>query len=55
MFAVVGAVGAISALALWGTRGDEDMAFYGGLTFMQWYPLLAIPPFVFMGLSRLTR
>ena len=49
VFLVVGAVGTIAALALWG-RGGEFMP-YTGLAAMitTWYPLLALPPFVFMG------
>jgi len=49
IFAIVGAVGAISALALWGT-GGERMPFIGVYCFMKWYPMVAIPPFVFMGI-----
>lgn len=50
VFLIVGAVGTIAALALWGA-GGSNMPFIGVYSFMQWYPLLAIPPFVFMGLT----
>ncbi len=50
IFLVVGAVGTIAALALWG-RGGEFMPFTGVWAIITtWYPLLALPPFVFMGL-----
>ena len=49
IFVIVGAVGTISALALWGT-GGHIMPFMGVFSFMKWYPLMAIPPFVFMGM-----
>lgn len=48
IYAVVGSVGTISALALWGA-GAARMPFITGYAFMQYYALLAIPPFVFMG------
>jgi len=49
IFVAVGSIGAIFALALWGT-GGIDMAFFSAYSFMKWYVLLAIPPFIFMGL-----
>lgn len=50
IFAVIGGVGTISALLLWGT-GGEAMPFMAGYSFMKWSPLLVIPLFVFMGLT----
>lgn len=50
IFLVIGAVGIGAALALWG-RGGLDLAFYATYAFMDWYVLLAIPMFVFMGLT----
>lgn len=51
IFVIVGAVATISALALWGT-GAETMPFIGGYSVtMKWYPIYALPPFVFMGLT----
>ncbi len=49
IFVAVGAIGATFAVILWG-RGGMDMAFYSTFCFVKWYPLLAIPLFVFMGL-----
>jgi tripartite ATP-independent transporter DctM subunit len=49
IFVAIGSIGIIFALTLWG-KGGFDMAFFSAFTFMKWYPLLAIPPFVFMGL-----
>ena len=48
IFFIVGAVGAISAVLLWGT-GGIDMAFYATYSFMKWWMLVVIPLFVFMG------
>ena len=50
VFIIVGAVGTVAALLLWGT-GSTNMPFMGGYgVTMKWYPLLALPPFIFMGL-----
>jgi len=49
IFVAVGSIGTIFALALWGT-GGIDLAFFSAFSFMKWYVLLAIPPFIFMGL-----
>ena len=50
IFAIIGGIGTIAALALWGA-GGEDMNFMAGYSFMKWSPLLVIPLFVFMGLT----
>jgi len=49
IFVAIGSIGILSSIGLWG-KGGFDMAFFSAFTFMKWYPLLAIPPFVFMGL-----
>lgn len=48
VFAVIGFVAVVSALALWGT-GGERMGFSASMKLMKWYPLLSLPMFVFMG------
>jgi len=49
IFLVVGSIGTIVALLLWG-KGAIFMPFSKGTTFLDMYSLLAIPPFIFMGL-----
>ena len=48
VFGAIGGVAAISALALWGT-GATDIPFSAMLKLMQWYVLLTLPMFIFMG------
>ncbi|MDI5932178.1 TRAP transporter large permease subunit [Halomonas kalidii] len=48
VFGVIGFVGAASALLLWGTGGVE-MPFNAAIQLMNWYPLLTLPLFVYMG------
>jgi len=48
VFGVIGAVGAISAMALWGT-GGSDIGFSAAMKLMKWYPLLTLPMFILMG------
>ena len=48
VFAAIGAVAVISALALWGEGGSE-MAFSAAMKLMKWYPLLTLPMFIYMG------
>jgi tripartite ATP-independent transporter DctM subunit len=48
VFAVIGFVGAIMALLLWG-EGGAEMPFTALMKLMKWYPLLTLPLFVFMG------
>src|SRR5699024_2123757 len=48
VFAVIGFVGAIFALFLWG-EGGIAMPFTAAGTLMNWYPLLTWPLFIFMG------
>lgn len=48
VFAAIGGVAAVAALALWGTGGG-DIPFSSAMKLMKWYPLLTLPMFVFMG------
>ncbi|MEQ9517895.1 MAG: TRAP transporter large permease subunit [Parvibaculum sp.] len=48
VFAAIGGVAAVAALALWGTGGVE-IPFSSAMKLMKWYPLLTLPMFVFMG------
>ncbi|MBX2838362.1 MAG: TRAP transporter large permease subunit [Gammaproteobacteria bacterium] len=48
VFGVIGAVGAIAAVMLWGV-GGSDMPFAAAMKLMKWYPLLTLPMFIFMG------
>ena len=48
VFAAIGAVASVSALALWGTGGGE-IPFSAAIKLMNWYPLLTLPMFIFMG------
>jgi len=48
VFGAIGAVGAVSALLLWG-NGGSDIAFASAMKLMKWYPLLTLPMFIFMG------
>jgi tripartite ATP-independent transporter DctM subunit len=50
IFAIVGAVGVIFSLALWGA-GAMNMPFQGTTTVLKWYPLITLPCFIFMGLT----
>ena len=48
VFAAIGGVAALAALALWGT-GGSDLPFSSAMKLMKWYPLLTLPMFIFMG------
>jgi tripartite ATP-independent transporter DctM subunit len=48
VFGAIGAVGAIFAIALWGT-GGSDISYSAAIKLMKWYPLLTLPMFIFMG------
>lgn len=48
VFAAIGGVAAVAALALWGT-GGSDLPFSAAMKLMKWYPLLTLPMFIFMG------
>jgi tripartite ATP-independent transporter DctM subunit len=48
VFGAIGFVAAASALLLWGDGGSE-MAFAASIKLMNWYPLLTLPLFIYMG------
>jgi tripartite ATP-independent transporter DctM subunit len=48
VFAAIGFVAVVAALALWGDGGSE-LAFSAAMKLMKWYPLLTLPLFVYMG------
>ncbi len=48
VFGAIGAIGAVFAIALWGT-GGSDIPFSAAMKLMKWYPLLTLPMFIFMG------
>ena len=48
VFGAIGFVAAASALLLWGDGGSE-MAFSATIKLMNWYPLLTLPLFIYMG------
>ena len=48
IFAVIGAVASGFALWLWGTGGVE-LPFNASITLLNWYPLLTLPMFIYMG------
>ncbi|WP_028670471.1 TRAP transporter large permease [Saccharospirillum impatiens] len=49
MFGVIGFVAVVAAVFLWGERGGYDLAFAQTIKVMNWYPLLTLPMFIFMG------
>ncbi|RIA47631.1 TRAP transporter large permease [Dichotomicrobium thermohalophilum] len=48
VFAVIGFVAVVAALALYGEGGGQ-FAFTAAMKAMKWYPLLTLPMFIFMG------
>ncbi len=48
VFAAVGFVATVASLSLWGNGGIE-MPFNSSVTLLNWYPLLTLPLFIFMG------
>ncbi|MCM2679741.1 TRAP transporter large permease [Echinimonas agarilytica] len=48
VFAAIGAVASVAAIVLWGTGGVE-IPFTATMKLMNWYPLLTLPMFIFMG------
>ncbi len=48
VFGAIGFVGAVFSLFLWGDGGSE-MPFNAAFVLMNWYPLLTLPLFIFMG------
>jgi len=49
VFGAIGFVAVIAALLLWGDRGGYDLGFAAAIKLMNWYPLLTLPMFIFMG------
>jgi tripartite ATP-independent transporter DctM subunit len=49
VFGAVGFVAAISALLLWGGHGAAEMPFNASIGLLNWYPLLTLPLFIYMG------
>ncbi|MBQ0752111.1 MAG: TRAP transporter large permease subunit [Roseovarius sp.] len=49
VFGAIGFVAVLAALLLWGDRGGFDIAFASAIKLMNWYPLLTLPMFIFMG------
>ncbi|MBM3544646.1 MAG: TRAP transporter large permease subunit [Alphaproteobacteria bacterium] len=47
-FGVIGFVASVFALALWGT-GGEEMPFNAAFVLFNWYPMLTLPLFIYMG------
>ena len=48
VFGVIGFVGAPAALLLWG-KGGFEMPFNAAFQVLNWYPLITVPFFIFMG------
>ena len=48
VFGAIGFVAVVATLALWGT-GGSDIGFAAAMKLMNWYPLLTLPMFIFMG------
>jgi tripartite ATP-independent transporter DctM subunit len=48
VFGAIGFVGAAFALLLWG-EGASEMPFNATITVLNWYPLLTLPLFIYMG------
>jgi TRAP-type mannitol/chloroaromatic compound transport system permease large subunit len=48
VFGAIGFVAGVFALALWG-EGAIEMPFASTITLINWYPMLTLPMFVFMG------
>ncbi|PWL17251.1 C4-dicarboxylate ABC transporter [Falsochrobactrum shanghaiense] len=48
VFGVIGFVGTLAALLLWG-KGSFEMPYNATFAVLNWYPLITVPFFVFMG------
>ena len=48
VFGAIGGVAAIAALLLWG-NGATDIPFSAAIKVMNWYPMMTLPFFIFMG------
>ena len=49
VFGAIGFVAVVAAFFLWGDRGGYDLGFAAAIKLMNWYPLLTLPMFIFMG------
>ena len=49
VFAAIGIVASVAALLLWGETGGVEMPFNAAFKLFNWYPLLTLPLFVYMG------
>lgn len=49
VFAVIGFVGAVFALMLWGTEGAAGIPFSAGINLLNWNALITLPMFIYMG------
>ncbi len=48
IYAVIGGVAVLFSLALWG-KGGSGLAFHAVFSLLNWYPLLTLPIFIYMG------
>ena len=48
VFGAIGGVATIFALLLWG-KGAAEMPFNAAFALLNWYPLLTLPMFIYMG------
>lgn len=48
IFAVIGGVGSVWAIVLWG-KGGFTLAFQASFSLLNWYALLTLPMFIYMG------
>ncbi|WP_010137961.1 TRAP transporter large permease [Oceanicola sp. S124] len=49
VFGAIGFVAVVASLLLWGDRGGYDIGYSALIKLMNWYPMLTLPMFVFMG------
>ncbi len=49
VFAAIGIVASVAALLLWGETGGVEMPFNAAFKLFNWYPLLTLPLFIYMG------
>jgi tripartite ATP-independent transporter DctM subunit len=48
VFGAIGFVATVFALILWG-KGGEELPFSSTITLLNWYPMLTLPMFIYMG------
>jgi tripartite ATP-independent transporter DctM subunit len=49
IFAIIGGVASAFAIILWGGKGGWGLAFHASFNLLNWYPLLTLPMFIYMG------